>query len=77
MTTSLLQFGLHILKLRQRAGLSQEALAARANLSRHYISELESGNRNPSLEVLIQLAWGLNTPLSEVVDFEPSVKNRQ
>lgn len=63
------QFGNHITKLRQQAALSQESLAHRAGLSRHYISEMESGKRNPSLEVLIQLARGLNVTLPELMDF--------
>ena len=64
------RFGRHIQALREETGLSQEALAAKAKLSRHYISELESGKRNPSLDVLMRLAKGLKVTLAELVGFE-------
>ena len=54
-------------KLRQDAGLSQEELAARAELSRSTIDKCERRERLPSLEILIKLANGLNTKASEIV----------
>lgn len=54
-------------KLRQDAGLSQEELAARAELSRSTIDKCERRERLPSLEILIKLATGLNTKASEIV----------
>lgn len=63
------RFGLHVQTLREQAELSQEELAARSKLSRHYVSELESGKRNPSLEVLIRLSKGLKIDLKELVAF--------
>ena len=63
------RFGLHVQTLREQAELSQEELAARSKLSRHYVSELESGRRNPSLEVLIRLSKGLKIDLKELVAF--------
>lgn len=55
--------------LRQRAGLAQEELASQAKLSRHYVNEVESGRRNPSLVVIAKLAHGLRVPLRELMDF--------
>lgn len=63
------KFGRHVKKLRLDKGLSQERLAAQAKLSRHYISEIESGKRNPGLDVLVQLARGLGVTLPELVRF--------
>ena len=40
-------------------GLSQEELSYRADIHQTYISDLERGKRNPSLEVLDKLAAGL------------------
>ncbi len=54
-------------KLRQDADLSQEELAARAELSRSTIDKCERRERLPSLEILIKLATGLNTKASEIV----------
>lgn len=62
------QFGARVRELREEAGLAQETLAAKAKLSRHYISELESGKRNPSLNVMGQLAAALKLSLSQLLD---------
>lgn len=46
-------------RLRTAAGLSQEELAARAGLHRTYISSVERGQRNISLENIHALASAL------------------
>jgi len=48
-------------------GMSQEALAAAADLDRTYISGIERGERNPSFTNLLKLADTLNVRLSELV----------
>ncbi len=50
-------------QLRERAGLSQEALAAKSGLDRTYISLLERGQRQPTLKTLARLAEALDTSL--------------
>src|SRR6185437_6655800 len=50
-----------------RAGLSQEALAAEANLHRNYVGLLERGQRMPSILVVQQLATALSTTMSELL----------
>jgi len=52
---------------RKSAGLSQEALALSANVDRTYVSQLERGVANPSLQVLFRLAQVLGAPLRVVV----------
>ncbi len=47
-------------RLRLAKQLSQEALAAKANLSTSYISMLERGQRSPPLDTLEQLAKALD-----------------
>lgn len=42
-------------KARTAAGLTQEELAAKANLSREYVNYLERGKRVPTVPVFIRL----------------------
>src|SRR4051794_7251415 len=49
------QFGEIIRQRREKASLSQEALAHKASLHRTYISLLELGKRTPSILVVKQL----------------------
>lgn len=53
------KFGLVIRAERKRAGLSQEKLAEHAQLHPTYISLLERGARNPTLDVAARLAGAL------------------
>jgi transcriptional regulator with XRE-family HTH domain len=60
------KFGLAIRHLRLRRGLTQEELAHRALLHRTYLTDIERGTRNPSIEVVEKLANGLGISLSEL-----------
>ncbi|SEI46409.1 DNA-binding transcriptional regulator, XRE-family HTH domain [Dyadobacter koreensis] len=53
--------------LREKNGLSQEKLAEKCDLHRTYISLLERGKRQPSLNVLYKLAIGLDISLSNMM----------
>ena len=61
------QFGTVVRRLRESAGLSQEALADRAGLHRTYISMLERGLRMPSILVVKQLARALATTMATLL----------
>jgi subunit S of type I restriction-modification system len=52
--------GANIRAYRLRAGLSQEALAEKANLHRTYVGAIERGDRNVSLKNIERLANALN-----------------
>ncbi|RKN38502.1 helix-turn-helix domain-containing protein [Streptomyces hoynatensis] len=54
-------------ELRRRAGLTLEAAAARAALSPAHLSRLETGQRHPSLPVLLTLARVYGTTVSELL----------
>lgn len=43
---------------------TQEELSLKAGLDRSYISDIERGKRNPTLNALLQIAEGLSLPLS-------------
>jgi transcriptional regulator with XRE-family HTH domain len=53
------QFAANLRRLRQQAGLSQEALADVCNLHRTEISLLERCKRSPRLETIVILSRGL------------------
>ena len=58
-------FGARLLHFREARGLTQEALARRAGLSAKFVSEIENGRTNPSINVVARLVEdGLELPLS-------------
>ena len=63
----LIDFGEHVRTLRNKAGVSQEALASKAHMHRTYLSGIERGERNVSLINIVKLAKALNVPPSELV----------
>ncbi|MGK7915059.1 MAG: helix-turn-helix domain-containing protein [Prochloraceae cyanobacterium] len=58
------RFGLAIKQRRHELGISQEELSFRAKLHRTYISDIERGSRNPSLENIKKLANALEISIS-------------
>lgn len=62
------QFGQRVRKLRLEAGLSQEAFADKCGLDRTYISGIERGVRNPTLEVIAMIAEGLHINLNNMFE---------
>jgi len=65
-------FGLAIRKRREKVGISQEELAARAGLHRTYVSDVERGERNISLMNIGKLAVALHTSLSSLFKSLPN-----
>ncbi|PEH19673.1 transcriptional regulator [Salmonella enterica] len=62
-------FGAPLKKLRLQSGLSQEAFADKCGLDRTYVSGIERGVRNPTLEVISVLAAGLEIEISKLFEF--------
>ena len=60
--------GKAIVRLRKSRGVSQEILAAEAGIDRRYMSDLENGKRNISLDVLNRLAAYFEVPLSILIE---------
>lgn len=65
------KFGLNVKRLRQAAGLSQEAFADRCGFARSYMSRIERGGANPSLDAVEVLATALNVPVSALFEATP------
>lgn len=53
-----------MIELRKEAGLTQEELAKRCGMQKSNISRLESGNYNPSLDLLVKIANGLGKKIN-------------
>ncbi|NOU82696.1 helix-turn-helix domain-containing protein [Paenibacillus sp. LMG 31459] len=60
-------FGLVLRTIRKKQKMSQENLAFQSNLDRTYISMLERGVHQPTLNSLLSLAEALNMKASELV----------
>ena len=61
------QVGRNLRRLRQKAGISQEELAFRAELNRGYINGIERFVRNPTVLVLQKIAQALNVEPSDLL----------
>lgn len=59
--------GGNIRRLREARGLTQEALAADAEIDLTYLGGIERGRRNPSLMVLVRIAEALQTTPANLV----------
>ena len=63
------RFGKRVRALRKQAGLSQEELAARTDITVDFVSLIERGINAPSFETLEKLAKVLGVPVREFFDF--------
>ena len=59
-------FGASLRELRESLGLSQEQLGFDSEVHRTYISEIERGLKNPSIETLQKLAEALGTKANAI-----------
>ncbi|MCW7540115.1 helix-turn-helix domain-containing protein [Aquabacterium sp. A7-Y] len=61
-------FAKNLRRVRRLREISQEELAFRAGLSRTYVSEVERGERNVSIDNMGLLAQALDLPLHELLN---------
>jgi transcriptional regulator with XRE-family HTH domain len=59
--------GINVLRLRRQKNLSQEQLALRAGRTRSYLSSLEAGRRNATLDTLEVLAEALDVRACDLI----------
>lgn len=62
--------GLIIKRLRESEGLSQAKLAASLGITRVYLSQLENGKKQGSLDILRDIAARFDLPLSLLLAWE-------
>jgi transcriptional regulator with XRE-family HTH domain len=55
------KFGQKVKELREEKGFSIEQLANISNVDRNYISDIEKGKRNASIEIIEKVITGLET----------------
>ena len=61
-------FGTVISRIRKEKGLSQMVMEADYGFSRKYLSDVENGKRNVSLDFIEKLADALDISLQEIFD---------
>lgn len=64
------KLGQNIVRLREKAGLSQTELAFRCGKDRQSLNRLENGRINPSAYYLAEIAIELEVPLAKLLDFD-------
>ncbi len=64
----LINFGIHLRKIRIERGFSQEVLAAKAGLHRTYIGMLERGEKNITLNSMLKISRALKIEISMLVE---------
>jgi transcriptional regulator with XRE-family HTH domain len=60
-------FARNLRRARERAGLSQDALADKARMHRNAIALLEAGKRDPKVSTVAKLAKALGVSASELL----------
>ena len=58
--------GVRIKDIRNRRGFTQEELAEKVDINPKYLSSIERGNENPTLNTLIKLSESLDVNLNDI-----------
>lgn len=61
------RIGQAIVQLRKQKNLSQEQLALQADIDRRYMSDIENGKRNVSIDILERISKVLEKKVSELL----------
>ena len=68
------KLGKAIVLLRKEKGLSQESFAYDAGIDRRYMSDIENGKRNISLDILERISQKLGLKISELFAIAEGIK---
>lgn len=71
-----IDLGIAIQQLRKQRGLSQERLALEADIDRRYMSDVENGKRNISLDIMERIARQLGIEVSELIRHAEEVSKK-
>ncbi len=77
MKTQKQQLGTRIQYLRKQRGWTQEFLSERVNISLHYLSRVEGGKENPTINMLLKIAKALKVEPWELFDFGHELESNE
>jgi len=66
----LLQFGKRLGEIKKQKGLSYRKIAENCDLDASFISKIEKGTENVTLETILNLSYGLKIQPKEFFDFK-------
>ena len=70
-------FAFELTRLRKMQGHSKTSFAEMVGISRRYLIKLESGEANPTLEMIERVAAGLGVGPQDLLDFERIARNKE
>jgi transcriptional regulator with XRE-family HTH domain len=62
------EFGVRVRGLRKKTGLSQERFADTIRVGRSHMGNIETGKANPTLEIIVKIARGLDLSLAQLFE---------
>jgi transcriptional regulator with XRE-family HTH domain len=62
------RLGMNVKRFRERRGLTQEALAAKVQVHRVYLAQIEAGTKIPSIPTLEKIAKALRVKLTALLE---------
>ena len=62
------RLSMNLRRIREKRGLTQEALAEKANMHRVYVAQIEAGTKIPSIPALQKLAKALKVKVSRLLE---------
>jgi transcriptional regulator with XRE-family HTH domain len=61
------KIGQNIKRIREQKGMSQGDIFRKLDMDRAYISRVESGLTNPTVETLAKIAWALGVGVDDLI----------
>ncbi len=68
MNKAIVSFGKNVKKIRVQNSLTQEKLAMKTGITVYYLSRIERGDANPSLEIVYKIQEALKCNWNELLD---------
>jgi len=65
-------FGKALRKAREKRGFSQDGLAHKTGYSRNYVGQIERGEKNPTLRIILDLAEALEVRAASMIAYVES-----